>query len=142
METIKCKECGQIMGATSESCPSCGAPVINEIVTTEIVEQLERNISSIEGPVFEEKALASEKNSCYHIPANNLSKVLRMINKYNKKAEEWEYEKLSYDELSMTFTGTFTEKVIAKGFWAEAKEAYRNGYLKGDFEKIVKLCTV
>ena len=30
METIKCKECGQVMGAASEVCPRCGTPVINE----------------------------------------------------------------------------------------------------------------
>lgn len=27
MKTIVCEECGQIMGANSESCPNCGAPV-------------------------------------------------------------------------------------------------------------------
>lgn len=27
METIKCKECGQVMGAASEACPVCGTPV-------------------------------------------------------------------------------------------------------------------
>lgn len=35
METIKCEKCGQVMGATSEACPRCGTPVINE---TEVAE--------------------------------------------------------------------------------------------------------
>lgn len=141
METIKCKECGQVMGAASEACPRCGTPVINETDIAEMVEQTENQIPSIEETRNEEETLGNDNTPCYHIPSNNLSKVIRMIEKYNKKAEEWGYETLAYNEQTMTFTGSFTEKNEANGFWAESKEVYRNGYLKEDFEKIVKLCT-
>lgn len=144
METIKCKECGQVMGAMSESCPKCGAPVINEVETVEVVEQTERKISSIEeaNTMDEVEEYLTSDNFRYYVPPKNLSQVLSMIEKYNKKAGEWGYETLAYDEQEKTLKGTFTEKSGARGFLASSKEAYRNGYLKGDFEKITKLCTI
>ena len=55
METIKCQECGCIMGAASEICPVCGAPVAKQkdnverqaLVQEEVVakEQLQQMLS-------------------------------------------------------------------------------------------------
>ena len=39
METIKCKKCGQVMGAASEVCPVCGCPTKEEFARSPAPEQ-------------------------------------------------------------------------------------------------------
>lgn len=51
METIKCKECGCIMGTASEVCPVCGAPVENqEEVKIERQTQVQEEVTATEQP--------------------------------------------------------------------------------------------
>lgn len=65
-------------------------------------------------------------------------KIEKMIEKYNRKAIEWGYEPLSWDAETHTLSGKFAPQGEEGGFIRSLKMAYRNGYLKEDYEKILK----
>ena len=81
-----------------------------------------------------------EENRGIHVPSAVQSKVLEMVKKYNVQASKWGYNTIEYDDETQMLYGSFEEMNEAKGFWDKSKEAYRNGYLKEDFDKIFKLC--
>ena len=70
-----------------------------------------------------------------------LKKINKKIESYNRTASKWHYETLHLDE-DYQLCGTFTphkryENASGfKGFFNGGIEAYRNGYLEGDFKEI------
>lgn len=93
-----------------------------------------------EDVAMDESGEETEVNTGIYVPSAVQSKVIEMVKKYNSQASKWGYCIIEYDEANQMLYGAFEEKKEAKGFWNESKEAYRNGYLKEDFEKIIKLC--
>lgn len=81
-----------------------------------------------------------EEDKGIYVPTVVQSKVLELVKKYNENAFKWGYSILVYDDKNQMLYGSFKEKNEAKGFWNGSKEAYRNGYLKEDFEKIIEMC--
>lgn len=76
------------------------------------------------------------------VPESVLSKVINIINGYNKKAEKWGYELLTLNS-DNTITGKFTPKEDPNaGFMQKMKEAYKNGDLEEEWKKILKLCGI
>ena len=73
------------------------------------------------------------------VPESVLTKVLGILNGYNKKAAKWGFELLSYDTDTHTIIGEFTPKTDAvdskAGFMKEMKEAYQNGDLEEEWKK-------
>lgn len=73
-----------------------------------------------------------------------LKKINKKIESYNRKASKWHYDTLHLDE-DYQLCGTFTphnryENASGiKGGFKGGIEAYRNGYLEGDFKKIQEL---
>ena len=88
--------------------------------------------------------MVNERMELITVPQDVLPKVIKIIEGYNKKAEKWGYELLSYNEETHTISGKFTPKDDAektkKGFICEMKEAYKNGDLGEEWGKILKLC--
>jgi|GEM_PF-4470005 len=68
-------------------------------------------------------------------------KIQSLIAKYNKKAEKWGYEVLSFDPSSKELSGQFSRKVSedSNAFFKNIKGVYRDGYLEEDFNIIQKL---
>lgn len=82
-----------------------------------------------------------EEQSQLIVPESVLPKVMEIINGYNKKAAKWGYELLKYNADDHTISGKFTPKEDPNaGFMKQMKEAYKNGDLGEEWEKILKLC--
>jgi hypothetical protein len=75
------------------------------------------------------------------VPMNAISKVCKLIDGYNKKASKWGYELLTLNS-DNTISGKFTPKNNGSGFFAGIKEAYKNGDLEEEWNKILILCGV
>ena len=89
---------------------------------------------------MDEDDVITNENSGIYVSSEILPKVLKLVKKYNAQASKWGYSIIEYDDENQMIYGSFEEKNEAKGFWNESKEAFRNGYLKEDFEKIIKMC--
>lgn len=80
------------------------------------------------------------EQSLLTVPESVLPKVINIINGYNKKAAKWGYELLTLNS-DNTITGKFTPKENPNaGFMQKIKEAYKNGDLGEEWDKILKLC--
>ena len=81
-----------------------------------------------------------KEQSLLAVPESVLPKVINIINGYNKKAAKWGYELLTLNS-DNTITGKFTPKENPNaGFMQKIKEAYKNGDLGEEWDKILKLC--
>lgn len=68
------------------------------------------------------------------------NKFSTKLSAYNEKAEKWGYEKVVYDTSTKSVVGTFKSKCDeVSGFWHKVVYAYRDGYMKEDFNKLIKL---
>ena len=81
-----------------------------------------------------------KEQSLLAVPESVLPQVINIINGYNKKAAKWGYELLTLNS-DNTITGKFTPKENPNaGFMQKIKEAYKNGDLGEEWDKILKLC--
>lgn len=75
-------------------------------------------------------------------------KLVKKIMKYNNKAIDWGYTTVHLDDDDEKLRGTFTPHTMYenasgfKGLYKGGIEAYRNGYLEGDFKKIQELFAI
>lgn len=72
-------------------------------------------------------------------PGVNLSSLLILVEKYNKKATSYgEFILWKYNPEDLTLSGTFNPK-SGSGFLKGMKQAFQNGDLKEEFEKICRM---
>ncbi len=83
METIKCTECGCVMGVASESCPACGAPVINQKEKNMTIDIQQKDSTEIETmPKGEMTAFAGLVEELENNLSIQKAKPLQMVDTY------------------------------------------------------------
>lgn len=91
------------------------------------------------------KGLSSLK-AHYSLPNDTelFDEIRKKVEKYNVKADKYNYDRLILDAETKTLTGIFVPKKYTEkmGFVDSVKIDFRNGDIEGDFKDIMKMCSI
>lgn len=86
--------------------------------------------------------LSTERHE-WQVPAKVKDKVVKMVERYNRRAIKKGYDTstLTFDEATLTLSGLFMPKKEKKSFFGQISECGTNADLCSDFKHILDLCT-
>lgn len=158
---LKCANCGALLAENAKFCMECGFKVdfsedlsVEEEVDYDVLDNDASSVKYINEVLpFSnvahrtpngETVFESEFSVVYTLPneSNTVSKILGMVNKYNQRAQKYDYPLFDFNQSKMELKGCFCpiRETPDMNFFKKIKISGQNGDLCEDFLKICKLC--